>query len=75
MEPGQIALWVVVALVLVLLALWWADLRWRALASISLDTAAFAAMTGAAWMPVEPVPICPTRFPEKSTPSCGHCPV
>ncbi len=29
----------------------------------------WAAMTGAAWMPVDPVPICPTRLPLKSTPS------
>ena len=26
-------------------------------------------------MPVEPVPIMPTRLPVKSTPSCGHWPV
>ena len=26
-------------------------------------------------MPVDPVPIMPTRLPVKSTPSCGHCPV
>ena len=32
-------------------------------------------MTGVAWMPVEPVPISPTRLPEKSTPSCGQRPV
>ncbi len=32
-------------------------------------------MTGVAWMPVEPVPISPTRLPVKSTPSCGHWPV
>ncbi len=29
-------------------------------------------ITGAAWMPVEPVPISPTRLPANSTPSYGH---
>ena len=37
--------------------------------------AALSAITGAAWMPVEPVPTWPTRLPLKSTPSCGHCPL
>ena len=27
------------------------------------------------WMPDEPVPITPTRWPVKSTASCGQCPV
>ena len=36
---------------------------------------AVSAITGTAWIPVEPVPTCPTRLPEKSTPSCGQRPV
>src|SRR6202034_1020586 len=33
---------------------------------------ATAAISGATWIPVDPVPISPTRFPAKSTPSAGH---
>ncbi len=33
---------------------------------------ATAAISGATWMPVDPVPMSPTRLPAKSTPSCGH---
>ena len=29
-------------------------------------------ITGIAWMPVDPVPITPTRLPAKSTGSCGQ---
>ena len=32
-------------------------------------------MTGMAWMPEEPVPKTPTRWPVKSTTSCGQSPV
>ncbi len=34
-----------------------------------------SAMTGAACIPVDPVPICPTRFPLNETVSCGQFPV
>ena len=43
----------------------WKTVRWRAC----------RAMTGMAWIPVDPVPMMPTRLPVKSTPSCGHRPV
>ena len=32
-------------------------------------------MIGIDWMAEEPVPITPTRWPAKSTPSCGQAPV
>ena len=32
-------------------------------------------MIGIIWMPDEPVPMIPTRRPEKSTPSSGHSPL
>jgi hypothetical protein len=32
-------------------------------------------MIGIDWMAEEPVPITPTRWPLKSTPSCGQRPV
>ena len=37
--------------------------------------AACSAISGIDWMPDEPVPITPTRWPVKSTPSCGQRPV
>jgi hypothetical protein len=37
--------------------------------------AAWAAMIGIDWIADEPVPITPTRWPVKSTPSCGQRPV
>jgi len=37
--------------------------------------AACWAMTGMDWIADDPVPITPTRWPVKSTPSCGHAPV
>ena len=40
-----------------------------------MSCAACPAMTGIDWMPDEPVPITPTRWPVKSTPSCGQWPV
>ena len=36
---------------------------------------ACSAITGMAWMPDAPVPITPTRWPVKSTGSCGQLPV
>ncbi len=33
---------------------------------------ATAAISGATWIPVDPVPMSPTRLPVKSTPSFGH---
>ena len=42
---------------------------------ITVRCAAVSAITGTAWMPVDPVPIWITRLPVKSTPSCGHAPV
>src|SRR5262249_30448364 len=36
---------------------------------------ATAAISGATWIPVDPVPTRPTRLPAKSTPSFGHRPV
>ena len=41
--------------------------RWN-----TCSCAATAAISGATWIPVEPVPISPTRFPAKSTPSAGQ---
>ena len=34
---------------------------------------AVCATTGMIWMPVEPVPITPTRLPDTSTPPSGQC--
>ena len=41
--------------------------RWN-----TVTCAASWAMTGIDWMPDDPVPITPTRCPERSTPPCGH---
>ena len=43
----------------------WKTVRWAACSAIS----------GIDWIPDEPVPITPTRWPVKSTPSCGQRPV
>jgi hypothetical protein len=40
-----------------------------------VSSAASAAITGIDWMPDDPVPITPTRWPARSTPSWGHRPV
>jgi len=41
--------------------------RWN-----TVRCAASLATTGMTWMPVDPVPMMPTRWPAKSTPSLGH---
>ena len=45
-------------------------MRWN-----TVSSAACRAMIGIDWIADEPVPITPTRFPVKSTPSCGQRPV
>ncbi len=45
-------------------------MRWK-----TVRSPACSAMTGIDWMPDEPVPMTPTRWPVKSTPSWGHAPV
>ena len=44
--------------------------RWN-----TTNCAACSASRGMTWMPDEPVPMTPTRWPLKSTPSCGQLPV
>ena len=44
--------------------------RWK-----TVSCPACCAITGIACTPLEPVPITPTRFPARSTPSWGHAPV
>ena len=41
--------------------------RWK-----TNSSRASSATTGMIWMPVDPVPITPTRLPAKDTGSCGH---
>ena len=45
-------------------------MRWNTVSAL-----ACSAISGIDWMADEPVPITPTRCPEKSTPSLGHSPV
>ncbi len=41
--------------------------RWK-----TVSWLACRAISGMDWMPDEPVPMTATRWPVKSTPSCGH---
>ena len=44
--------------------------RWN-----TVSSAACSANIGIDWIADDPVPMTPTRWPVRSTPSCGQCPV
>ncbi len=53
----------------------WAGTEYVAVRWNTITWPACSAMTGIDWTPEEPVPMTPTRFPVKSTGSCGQRPV
>jgi hypothetical protein len=53
----------------------WAGIEYVGVRWKTVRCAACSAINGIDWIAEEPVPITATRFPVKSTPSCGQRPV